>query len=82
MTVTGTVDDVRPYIAGSALYLVSLRVGGGSRLKILEAMAKVVLSTTVGAEGLDVEEGKQILLRDTPQDFARAACAVLTDPGS
>jgi glycosyltransferase involved in cell wall biosynthesis len=82
VTVTGTVDDVRPYIAGSMLYVVPLRVGGGSRLKILEAMAmeKVVLSTTVGAEGLDVEEGKQILLRDTPHDFANAACAVLNAP--
>ena len=84
VTVTGTVDDVRPYIAHSMLYVVPLRVGGGSRLKILEAMAmaKVVLSTTVGAEGLAVEEGKHILLRDTPQDFADAACTVLSDPGS
>lgn len=84
VTVTGTVDDVRPYIVESALYVVPLRVGGGSRLKILEAMAmaKVVLSTTVGAEGLDVEDGKQILLRDTPQDFADAACKVLTNADS
>jgi len=82
VTVTGTVDDVRPYIASSLLYVVPLRVGGGSRLKILEAMAmeKIVLSTTVGAEGLAVEEGKQILLRDAPQAFADAACAVLSDP--
>jgi len=81
VSITGTVDDVRPYIAHSALYVVPLRVGGGSRLKILEAMAmaKVVLSTTVGAEGLDVVEGKQILLRDTPQEIALAACEVLED---
>lgn len=79
LTVTGTVDDVRPYIASSALYVVPLRVGGGSRLKILEAMsmAKVVLSTTIGAEGLDVKEGSNVLLRDTPQDFADTACQVL-----
>lgn len=84
VTITGTVEDVRPYIANSALYVVPLRVGGGSRLKILEAMSmsKIVLSTTVGAEGLDVKEGVHILLRDTPQDFARAACAVLSDPDS
>ena len=84
VTVTGTVDDVRPYIAESALYVVPLRVGGGSRLKILEAlaMAKVILSTSVGAEGLDVQEGKQILLRDDPQAFADAACQVLSDPDS
>lgn len=84
VAVTGTVDDVRPYIASSALYVVPLRVGGGSRLKILEAMsmAKVVLSTTVGAEGLDVAEGKHILLRDSAQDFADAACLVLADSNS
>lgn len=82
VTVTGTVDDVRPYIASSVLYVVPLRVGGGSRLKILEAMsmAKVVLSTTVGAEGLDVKDGVHVLLQDTPQDFADAACKVLMNP--
>lgn len=81
VTITGTVDDVRPYIAESALYIVPLRVGGGSRLKILEAfsMGKVVLSTTVGAEGLSVENGRHILLRDTPRDIADTACAVLSD---
>jgi glycosyltransferase involved in cell wall biosynthesis len=81
ITVTGTVDDVRPYIARSALYVVPLRVGGGSRLKILEAFAmeKIVLSTSVGAEGLAVEEGKTILLRDTPQALAETACRVLSD---
>ena len=82
VTITGTVDDVRPYIADSALYIVPLRVGGGSRLKILEAfsMGKVVLSTTVGAEGLSVENGKHILLRDGPREMADAACAVLSSP--
>ncbi len=79
VTVTGTVDDVRPYIAESMLYVVPLRVGGGSRLKILEAMAmeKIVLSTSVGAEGLDVTDGENIILKDTPQDFAEAVCNVL-----
>ncbi len=79
--ITGTVEDVRPYIAKSALYVVPLRVGGGSRLKILEAlsMRKIVLSTTVGAEGLAVENGKNILLRDTPEEIADTACAVLTN---
>ncbi len=81
VTVTGTVDDVRPYIARSALYVVPLRVGGGSRLKILEALAmeKIVLSTSVGAEGLAVEEGTTALLRDTPQALADTACQVLAD---
>lgn len=82
VTVTGTVDDVRPYIARSALYVVPLRVGGGSRLKILEALAmdKIVLSTSVGAEGLAVEEGKTALLRDTAHELADTACQVLDDP--
>ncbi len=81
VTVTGTVPDVRPYIARSALYLVPLRVGGGSRLKILEALAmgKTVLSTTVGAEGLTVQDGVTILLRDTPRELAATACRVLAD---
>jgi glycosyltransferase involved in cell wall biosynthesis len=81
VTVTGTVDDVRPYISHSALYVVPLRVGGGSRLKILEALAmqKIVLSTSVGAEGLAVEEGTTVLLRDTPQALADTACQVLAD---
>jgi len=66
--VTGTVDDVRRYISRAALCIVPLRIGGGSRLKILEALAlrKAVVSTTVGAEGLAVTHGKDILLADTP----------------
>jgi polysaccharide biosynthesis protein PslH len=81
VTVTGTVDDVRPYIARNALYVVPLRVGGGSRLKILEAFAmnKIVLSTSVGAEGLDVEENVHILLRDTAEALADTACQILAD---
>ena len=80
--ITGTVDDVRPYIAESSLYVVPLRVGGGSRLKILEAlsMQKPVLSTTVGAEGLDVRDGVHLLLRDKPQDLAATAIEMLSAP--
>ena len=72
--VTGTVDDVRPYIAGASVYVVPLRIGGGSRLKILEALAmgRAVVSTTVGAEGLDLEPGVNILFEDTPERFAAA----------
>ena len=57
--VTGTVDDVRPYVAEAAVYVVPLRVGGGTRLKIFEALAmgKAVVSTTVGAEGLPLVPG-------------------------
>ena len=81
VTVTGTVDDVRPYIARAAVYIVPLRIGGGSRLKILEAMAmkKAVISTSVGAEGLWITEGTNILLGDTPEGFAEK---ILTCLGS
>jgi len=77
--VTGTVDDVRPYIGQAALYVVPLRVGGGSRLKILEALAmgKVVLTTTLGAEGLQLEDGVHLLKRDDPRKFAQTAVEVL-----
>ena len=59
VTVTGRVDDVRPYMRDAAVYIVPLRIGGGTRLKIFEAMAmgKAVVSTTVGAEGLPVTNG-------------------------
>ncbi len=79
--ITGTVDDVRDYIASAAVYIVPLRIGGGSRLKILEAMAmqKPVVSTSVGAEGLDVADGQNILLADGPEQFARTVIACLTD---
>lgn len=79
---TGTVEDVRPYVAGASLYIVPLRVGGGSRLKILEALAmgKTVLSTTIGAEGLLLEDGVHLVLRDSPQRFAEAASLALLEP--
>lgn len=81
ITATGTVDDVRPYITNAAVYVVPLRVGGGSRLKILEAfsMGRAVVSTTVGAEGLDVESGKHLLLEDTAPRFAAAVTALWND---
>jgi len=73
ITVTGTVDDVRPYIERAGVYIVPLRIGGGSRLKILEAMAmsKVVVSTSVGAEGLEVIDGEHLLIRDGSEALAR-----------
>ena len=79
---TGTVDDVRPYIAKAALYVVPLRIGGGTRLKIFEALAmgKAVVSTTVGAEGLPVVPGEHIIQADDPDDFAGAVVSLLKDP--
>ena len=72
--VTGRVDDVRPHIARGAVYVVPLRIGGGTRLKIFEAMAmgKAVVSTTVGAEGLPVTPGRDLVIADEPARFAHA----------
>jgi glycosyltransferase involved in cell wall biosynthesis len=69
--VHGFVDDVRPFIARSAIYVVPLRIGGGTRLKILDAMAmgKAIVSTAIGCEGIEVTNGENILLADTPEEF-------------
>ena len=77
--VTGTVADIRPFLWGSEIALVPLRIGGGTRLKIYEAMAAgvPVVSTTVGAEGLDVTHGRDILLADTAETFAEACLLLL-----
>lgn len=81
MQITGTVDDVRPYITKAAVYIVPLRIGGGSRLKILEAlsMEKAVVSTTVGAEGLEIENEKHLVLADTPEAFAQGVNRLIAD---
>jgi sugar transferase (PEP-CTERM/EpsH1 system associated) len=81
--VTGRVDDVRPYMRDAAAFIVPLRIGGGTRLKIFEAMgmAKAVISTTVGAEGLAVTHDRDILLADDANSFARAVLRVLGDLG-
>ena len=81
LMITGRVDDVRPYMESSTAYIVPLRIGGGTRLKIFEAMAmeKAVVSTTVGAEGLGLTNGAELLLADEPAAFADAVVRVLTD---
>jgi glycosyltransferase involved in cell wall biosynthesis len=80
--ITGTVDDVRPYLARAQVVIVPLRIGGGTRIKIFEAMSmsRPVVSTTLGAEGLPVEDGRDILLRDAPQEFAEAVAELLHEP--
>ena len=79
--VTGRVEDVRPYMERAAAYIVPIRVGGGTRLKIYEAMAmeKAIVSTTIGAEGLPVEPDVELLLGDTAEEFADGVVRVLTD---
>ena len=80
--VTGTVADVRPHVAEAAVYVVPLRIGGGTRLKIFEALAmgKAVVSTRVGAEGLPIVPGEHFLQADSPADFTQAVVTLLKDP--
>jgi polysaccharide biosynthesis protein PslH len=80
--VTGSVPDVRPYLERAAVFIVPIRVGGGTRLKIFEAMAMElpVVSTTIGAEGLPVRDGEDVRLADTPADFADAVAELLAAP--
>lgn len=78
---TGYVDDVRPFVHQGACFVVPLRVGGGTRLKILDAwaMGKAVVSTSIGCEGLAAANGLNIIVANTAIDFARAVCTVLED---
>jgi polysaccharide biosynthesis protein PslH len=80
--VTGTVDDVRPYIDAAAVYIVPLRIGGGTRLKVFEAlsMGKAVVSTGIGVEGLPLAPGEHYLKADDPEAFASAVVTLLRDP--
>lgn len=82
--VTGRVDDVRPHIAAGSVYVVPLRIGGGTRLKIFEAMSmgKAVVSTTVGAEGLPVTSGQNVMIADEPARFAHAVIHLIRDTES
>jgi glycosyltransferase involved in cell wall biosynthesis len=79
--VTGTVPDVRPYLWGSSVSIVPLRIGGGTRLKIYEAMAASVpvISTSVGAEGLEIEDGQNIAIADDAGPFADRCVDLLND---
>ncbi|HEY6330680.1 MAG TPA: glycosyltransferase, partial [Blastocatellia bacterium] len=79
--VTGAVDDVRPYIGQASCFVVPIRIGGGTRLKIFEAMSmeKPVVSTSIGAEGLPVSDGVDCFLADDATAFAHKVIATLTD---
>lgn len=81
ITITGTVPDVRPFLARAHLVVVPLRFGGGTRIKIFEAMAmgRAVVSTTIGAEGLPVTDGRDIALADGPERFAEVVVSLLRD---
>ena len=79
---TGFVADLRPHLAEAAAVVVPLRLGGGTRLKIVEAMAmgKAIVSTTLGAEGIDAVHGRDILIADEPERFAAAVAACCPIP--
>jgi glycosyltransferase involved in cell wall biosynthesis len=79
--VTGRVPDVRPYMEAAEVYVIPLRIGGGTRLKVFEAMAmeRPIVSTTVGAEGLPVRDGENLLLADDPAAFTEAVVRLFSD---
>ncbi|MEO6236669.1 MAG: glycosyltransferase family 4 protein [Vicinamibacterales bacterium] len=81
VVVTDTVPDVRPYVHNAAAFVVPLRMGGGTRLKVLEglSMQKAVVSTSVGCEGIDVVDGQHLLVADDPKQFADAVLKVVSD---
>jgi len=81
VTVTGTVPDTRPYLAAASVAIAPLRIGSGTRLKILEAFAmqKAVISTGLGCEGLAVENGQHLLVADQPELFAQSVIRLLED---
>lgn len=83
LTVHGEVPDVRPWYERCAISVVPLRAGSGTRLKILEAlsMRQAVVSTRIGAEGLDLVDGEHLLLADDPRDFAEKVLALMHDEG-
>jgi len=80
--VTGFVDDIRPFIEEAAVMVVPIRIGSGTRLKILDAMAmgKAIVSTSVGCEGINVSNGRNILIADHPYDFANKTIGLLKSP--
>jgi glycosyltransferase involved in cell wall biosynthesis len=80
---TGFVSDLRPHLAAAAAVVVPLRLGGGTRLKIVEAMAmrKAIVSTTLGAEGIEALAGRHLFIEDQSAAFADAVNRLLADPG-
>ena len=82
--VTGGVPDVRPYVHRAAVVVVPLRMGGGTRLKVLEglAMKKAMVSTYIGCEGIEVEDQKHLLVRNDADSFAKAVLQLLNDPAT
>ena len=83
VSILGPVDDLRPHLSSASVIVVPLRLGSGTRLKILEAwaMARPVVSTALGAEGLECVPGRDLLIADNPSDFAHSVLRILTERG-
>ncbi len=81
ITVTGYVEDIRPHIAEAGVYVVPLRVGGGTRLKVLEAMSmsKAIVSTSLGCEGINITPGLELLIADEDRSFAKNVVRLMQD---
>jgi len=81
VTVTGFVEDLDPYFAKSALMVIPVRAGGGMRVRILESFARgmPIVTTTIGLEGIQAESGKDVLVADSPMDFAQSVINLLQD---
>jgi glycosyltransferase involved in cell wall biosynthesis len=81
IVITGFVDDVRPYVQRASVYIVPLRMGGGTRLKVLEALAmkKPVITTALGCEGINVTDGVSVAIADDPLHFAEVAVRLMRD---
>jgi glycosyltransferase involved in cell wall biosynthesis len=79
VTFTGYVDDVRPHVAGATVFIAPMRAGSGTKIKVLNAMAqaKPVITTTVGAEGIDVREGEELLIANEAEEFAKKTIHLL-----
>jgi sugar transferase (PEP-CTERM/EpsH1 system associated) len=82
ITITGDVEDTRPYIVAASVYVIPLRMGSGTRLKVLEAFSleAPIVSTTLGAEGFPIEHNRELLLADDPVSFARSIVELIADP--
>ncbi|GAB4554599.1 MAG: glycosyltransferase [Anaerolineae bacterium] len=81
--VTGFVQDIRPFLHSATVYVAPLRMGSGTRLKLLQAMAAgcAIVSTSVGAQGIQVQNGREMLIADDEASFAQAVIGLLRDPG-
>jgi glycosyltransferase involved in cell wall biosynthesis len=82
ITVTGAVDDPRSWVAAATVYVVPMRIGGGVRLKVLQAMAMgcALVSTPVGVEGIGVQDSKEVVIAASVRSFAQATLSLLSDP--